>query len=194
MAENRANLSIGLFIRKPTRDSRMIPTITFLQGNAYFAFQIPSQFESPLSRLLAPFTTPLWSLIISFVAISTTFAFLTKQLPPKKRHFLIGGRLNRTPVFNMLHLMFDGAIANRIMLKQQRYFGTFSRSLTIIWILGFLIIRNAYQSSLYKYLHDQRRPSPYDTVEKVNKSDVIINVSPEAYELFTKFANPNRYE
>lgn len=192
IVENRANLSIGLIIRKATRDSKMIPTISFLQVDAHFAYQIYAEFESPLSRLLAPFSTPLWIFLAVFVTISVIIVLLTKHLPTKKRHFLIGGRLNRTPVFNMLHLMLDGSVANRLMRRQTRYFGTFSRSLTMIWILGFLVVRNAYQSSLYTYLQEQRLPSPYDTVEKVNRSGVIINVSPEASETFSKIVDPRR--
>lgn len=53
----------------------------------------------------------------------------------------------------------------------------------MIWILGFLIIRNAYQSALYNYLQEQRLPSPYDTVEKVNRSDVIVNSAPDGFNI-----------
>lgn len=170
----------------------MIPTIPYLQGNAHFAYQIHDEFESPLSRLLAPFSTPLWIFLAVFVATSMLIVLLTKHLPAQKRHFLIGGRLNRTPVFNMVHLMLDGSISNRYMLTQLRYFGTFSRSLTMIWILGFLIIRSAYQSSLYTYLQDQKLPSPYDTVAKVNISGVVINSAPEPYGILSQLFNPKR--
>lgn len=170
----------------------MIPTISYYSVAIHFVFNINEEFASPFSRLFAPFTTSLWIFIITFVTCSTLFVLLTKHLPMKKRHFLIGGRMNRTPVFNMLHLVFDGAIANRIMITKKQYFGTFSRSLTIIWIFGFLIIRNAYQSSLYTYLQEQRLPSPYDTLDKVNRSGVIVNVTPDGFNIINKIIDPKR--
>lgn len=192
VVENRANLTIGLYTRKPNRDKRMIPTIAYMQSAVKYAFRINIEFASPFSRLLAPFTISLWAFLISFVATSTLIVLFTKHLSSRDRHFLIGGRLNRTPIFNMLHLMFEGAVANPLMLKHTRHFGTFSRSLTMIWILGFLIIRSAYQSSMYKYLQEQRLPSPYDTVDQVNRSGVIVNTTPEGYNLLTGILYPKR--
>lgn len=170
----------------------MIPTITFLQGRVHFAFHIYDEFESPLYLPLAPFSTPLWIFLTVFVATSIIIVLLTKHLPTRKRHFLIGGRLNRTPIFNMINLIFYGSIANRYMLKQTRYFGTFSRSLTMIWILGFLFIRSAYESSLYTCPQDKKLPSPYDTVEKVNNSGVVINSTPGPVAFLSKLFDPKR--
>lgn len=77
---------------------------------------------------------------------------------------------------NMLNVLIGNVIPNPRMTNV-RYFGVFARTLTILWIFFWLIVRNSYQGSLFQFLQDQRGISPYDTVSKVRDSGVNINMA-----------------
>lgn len=148
-------------------------TRSYIQHNVIFAFAESNIFQGPLERLMAPFQSSVWISISILVVISTVVILLTKQLPRQQRHFIIGGYMNRTPIINMINGVIGNVISNRRMLHR-RYFGTFARTLTLLWVLFWFIVRNAYQGSLYDHFQSHRTYSPYDTVEKVRNSNVTI--------------------
>lgn len=71
--------------------------------------------------------------------------------------------------------MIGNNITNRRIVNTTN-FNTFARTLTLLWFFFSLIVRNAYQGSLYEHFHNQRIASPYDTVEKVRNSNVTIHL------------------
>lgn len=83
--------------------------------------------------------------------------------------------MNRTPIINMLTSMIGNNIANRRIIHTTN-FSTFARTLTILWIFFSLVVRSAYQGSLYQHFQNQRTNSPHDTVEKVLNSNVTIHL------------------
>lgn len=99
--------------------------------------------------------------------------------------------MNRTPILNLINVLIGNVIPNRIMRGND--FTVFARTLTILWIFFWLIIRNAYQGSLYESLQSQRVNSPFDTVEKVRMSNAKINIISTAVSLIPDgFNNSNR--
>lgn len=81
---------------------------------------------------------------------------------------------NKNLHFSLLALI-GNVIPNRMMAYPE-YFSIFARTLTILWLLFWLIVRNSYQGSLYESLQSQRAKSPYDTVENVRTSGAKIHV------------------
>lgn len=148
---------------------------SYMQHSFIFAFADDNLFETPLARLMAPFHDWVWISVLLLVIISILIILITKNLPRKHRHFIIGGYLNRTPIINMLNGLIGNVIPNRRMGNRQ-FFSTFARTLTILWLFFWLIVRNAYQSSLYEYFQSHRKHLPYDTVEKVRKSNATIHL------------------
>lgn len=149
----------------------------YLQASFGFCFKQGNAFI-PFTRLVAVFKIKIWGLICGLLLIAMMMILLTKKLPPKWRHFIIAGRLNRSPILNMWTVVVGNPISNPY-LESRRNFGTFARTLLLLWILMWFVIRNAYQSALYKYLQSHRLSSPYDTIEKIQSSDckVITTVS-----------------
>lgn len=76
-----------------------------MQHSFVFTFAENNIFVTPLARLMAPFHASLWISILLLLIISIFVILLTKQLTKFQRHFLIGGRMNRTPITNMLTSM-----------------------------------------------------------------------------------------
>ncbi|XP_055300291.1 uncharacterized protein LOC129567447 [Sitodiplosis mosellana] len=167
------NMTIGIYTPSLERLTVMASTHSYMQTAFVFAFVRGS--KTSLSRLLEPFQNSVWISIAALLAISITIILLTKKLSRRWRHFIIGGRINRTPILNLINVLIGNVISNPRMIKS-RYFSVFSRSLTILWIFFWLIIRNSYQGSLYEALQSQRVKSPYDTVEKVRSSKAEIHI------------------
>lgn len=104
---------------------------------------------------------------------------------------------NRWPNESNTNIQYDcvalgGNIANPRM-RYLRYFGTFSRTLTMVWMLSFLILRNAYQCSLYDFLHTQKVASPLDTIEGIKNSDVDIIIDRNGLSFMEQFFDRERY-
>lgn len=99
--------------------------------------------------------------------------------------------MNRTPILNMINILIGSVISNRRMSHQQ-YFGVFARTLAILWVFFWLVVRNSYQGALYGFLKTQRNSSQFDTVKKILESDVKINVLGSAKGLIPQIFNPDR--
>lgn len=169
----QASLTIGNYAITEERENFMSSSRSYAQTSVVFAFAESNSFVTPLARLLAPFQTWLWVAISSLLTTSIAILLLTKKLTRFQRHFIIGGYRNRTPILNMFSEVIGIAVTNRRMARR-RYFGVFARTLTILWLWFWLIVRNAYQGSLYGFLHSERVTSLYDTFDKVAESNCNI--------------------
>lgn len=184
-------MTIGSYTLSAERAAVMSPTIAYMSSSFGFAFKRDTVLDTPISRLLAPFQEWLWVSILTLLSISVIVIFLSKKLSSRNRHFIIGGRVNRTPIINMVNAMVGNVIPNPIM-TQRRYFGTFARTLTIFWIFFWLIVRNAYLGSLYDCLKSQPDKSLYDTVEQVLDSNCDIFIISTTVDIFSEDFDRNR--
>lgn len=118
---------------------------------------------------MAPFRFGLWLVICGTLILAIAILLLSKWLAPKWRHFIIGGRLNRSPVLNMWTL-----ILGNPHIISGRHIGTFSRTLILLWIFLWFVIRNSYQGALYNNMQSRRFTSAFDSIEKIQQSDCKI--------------------
>ncbi|XP_031623054.1 uncharacterized protein LOC116340609 [Contarinia nasturtii] len=186
-----ATMTIGAYALSLERASIMTPSIVYMQQAFIFAFVNNVILSTPLWRLMGPFQSYVWISIALLLGISFSIILLSKKLSMRQRHFVIGGRMNRTPILNLMNVLIGNVIPNRQMANR-RYFGVFARTLTIFWIFLWLIIRNSYQGSLYGFLQTQRNNSPYDTVNKIRDSDVNIIIPSTSLQLIPKVFNTER--
>lgn len=138
-------------------------------------FAIKDSYEILPVQLLAPFQRNLWMTIVFIWLLNFIIILLTKYLPSYQRHYFIGGYLNRTPLLRIFNIYLGGSISIRND-QSKRKISIFSKTMLITWIIGFLIIRGAYQGSLYEFLQRQDSSSPYDTIQKVFDSDCDVHV------------------
>ncbi|XP_055298675.1 uncharacterized protein LOC129566616, partial [Sitodiplosis mosellana] len=185
-----AEFAIGGYILSKERAELFTPTNPYLQASIGFCFRETGAY-SPFTRLMAPLSQQSWIAICSILIASIMVILLTKRLSKKWRHFFIGGRTNRTPILNMWNSVLGMAIANR-RIARGRNFGNFARTLTILWIFLWLIIRNAYQSALYTYLQSHPLTSPYDTVDKIRGSDCKVITTVSTYHVIKDIIDRDR--
>lgn len=175
--DGKVNLTIGGPVLTKARATFLTPSIPILRTSILFVFKETNIYGYSVIRLLALFEPYVWLTLGVILIIVTIILLWTKKLTQETRHFLIGGRLNRTPILNMWGSTLGYANSNPLMTNIQ-FFSTFARTLTTFWVILWLVVRSSYQSGLYKYLQGYRYISPYDTIEKVLNSEATIVVYP----------------
>lgn len=189
--EGRANMSIASYYDLASHHTHLLSGIGHVQVDLGFSYKNDFDRETPLARMFAPLQTVIWLSMAALISCAAIVILLMKHLNVRLRRFIIGGRVNRTPVFNMICVALGGNIANQRM-RYLRHFGTFSRTLTMIWMLSFLILRNAYQCSLYDYLHTQKVVSPYDTFDGIRQSNTDILIEGNGVGFMSQFFDQKR--
>lgn len=186
-----ANMTVGTYALSVERVNAMAYTKSYSQTAFIFAFKESIELVTPLARLMSPFQDIVWISIAFLLIVSTFIILLTKKLSLRQRHFIIGGHINRTPILNMVNALIGNAISNPRMAHGQS-FGVFSRTLCILWLFFWLVVRNSYQGSLYETLQNQRVKSPFDAVEKVRMSNANIYIISTAINLIPEGFNTER--
>lgn len=186
------NMTIGGLSMTPERSAFFEPTEIYVQGDISFAFKQREATTPPIKRFMAPFNTQLWIFIFGILFCSTLILLLTKKLSRKWRHFYIGGRMNRAPVFNMWTSFFGHPIANT-KISSGRYVGNFARSLTLFWVFMWFFVRSHYEAILYENLVRDRFLSAYDTTEKIQSSNCIIVVRNTAFFQIANFVRKHKF-
>lgn len=188
MFSGEVNLTIGGYALSNERFLYFSPSNPYLQASMGFCYKETVEYL-PFTRLASPFRPRVWIVICILLLITILIILLTKKLNKKWRHFFIGGQMNRTPILNMWASLLGMSICNP-RIANGRSLGTFARTLTLLWIILWFVIRNSYQGALYTYLQSHRLTSAYDTIEKVRASDckVISTYSGYAFlkHLFTR--------
>lgn len=190
--KNEVNLTFGVYMVTKERATFLEIGDLFIQVKMVFAFKERDTLIKSIARFTAPFGCFVWLLIFGVLSFAVVIILLTKKLSRKWRHFYIGGRQNRSPIQNMWATVLGNPIANRY-IASGRSFGTFARTLLLLWILLWLIIRNAYQGALYYHLQGQTFSSPYDSVEKIEASNCKIFAIPSIIPLLKNFFKSERY-
>lgn len=173
------------------KSKHLIAGVDYMQVDLGFAYSDRLQFDAPLQRVFAPLAMTVWIIIGGMVCGAVVVILKTKNMTAAQRRFIIGGRVNRTPIYNMICIALGGNIANQHM-RCLRYFGTFSRTLTMIWMLSFLILRNAYQCSLYDYLHTQKAPSCFESLAAIKQCGCNIIIDDDYVPFMTQFIDRSR--
>lgn len=169
-----------------------IGVLYYAQQRMVFAFK-ENDYQISFARFTAPFEFYIWLLIGMTLFVTTITILLTKKLNRRWRHFIIGGRKNRTPIQNMLAIVLGYPICNKF-ITNGKYLGTFGRTLAIHWIILWLIIRSSYQGALYNHLQAQIFTSPYDTFEKIQKSNCKVLSIPSTFSMCLTMFKPERYD
>lgn len=185
------NVTIGGYGLTVNRSNIFSCTNPYLQASIGFGYREIDAYL-PFTRLTAPFAIQVWVLISTLLIISIVIILLTKKLTRQWRHFIVGGRKNRTPIVNMWATVLGIPISNSKMSNGGQFFGTFARTLSLLWIILWFVIRNSYQASLYTYLQSHRVSTAYDTIEKIRASNCKIFASPAAFNFIGGVFDRNR--
>lgn len=161
-----ANFTIGNYLLTKERERWLSPSVSYTQQSMGLAYKERYRHVSPFSQFVAPFSLTVWLLIFAVLCMSAIIILLLKKLSSRQRHFIIGGRMNRSPILNMINLFLGGLVDNR-RRRHLRYFGTFARTLAMLWMLFSFFLRKSFEGTLFGFLQNQPIDLPCDTVEEV---------------------------
>lgn len=108
---------------------------------------------------------------IGFIVIVSLKWFKVDQ-----RKFIVGAK-NRTPYMNMINICLGGSIST----SPRR---NFARYMLIVWLFGCIILRNAYQGSLFDVLRKPKSAPPKDTLDAMLDANYSLYMRPNLYYLF----------
>lgn len=185
MLKGEANLTIGSHGLNETRYKILAPKDAYIFIQVGFIYKEQNRRLIAVASILTPFHSSVWIAIFVIISCSMVIILMTKRFTRKWRHFLIGGRMNRTPILNAWHTVLGGSIPNP-QIANARSFGNFSRTLTILWITMWFFIKFFYEGALYNNMQGNQPPSPYDTTEKVLASNckILVDTSPRSLATF----------
>ncbi|XP_037046524.1 glutamate receptor ionotropic, delta-2-like [Bradysia coprophila] len=186
IVDQEANLTVGAYMRTPSRSHYMVPSESYIQVALGFAVLPSEDISTPMERILAPFTMHLWECTSLLVTLAVIIILITKTMTRRWRHFAIGGDVNRAPILNMWNSFLGGSIGNP-MFATARYLSTFARTLLVIWSTGCLVLRGSYQGALYDFMQREDLSSPLDTISKINHSDCDLIVMSTATSSLDEF-------
>lgn len=149
------------------------PSNWYLQSSMGFIYKEGSAHINPMTNLIAPFQVSLWLIVFLILFTPIPAILRTERLYRKWQHFSIRRRINRSPVLNMWALALGRPISNS-NIRRGRLFGNFVRTLVMLWIILWFLIRSSYEGLLYNNMQSQRSNSSYDKVSKVINSNCRI--------------------
>jgi hypothetical protein len=164
-------------VNQSIRISRIIPdevhktkfhmTTTFFDAE-FGIFVTPSEFYTNFEKLLLPFDTTTWILLLVTFLVISGVIFLMKFIPKKIKKIFIGSG-NKTPGFNVVRIFFG---IGQTRLPDE----SILRFILIFFVFFWLILRTCYQSKLFEFITaDMRKPAPR-TLDELIERDFTINL------------------
>lgn len=187
----QADLGIGSNQRTNVRSMFLVGTDPILYSSLSFVSKEPKFKLSNTIRLNAPFKFSIWFLICVIISLTIVLILLSKRLTRKWRHFYIGGRMNRSPILNMWLLVLGKSMTNPF-IANGRYVSKFARTLILLWIILWFIIRSCYEGTLYSEFQSNQLDQTFDTIKKIQASDCKLFIQPSVYPFLETFFNSKR--
>ncbi|XP_053699479.1 uncharacterized protein LOC128746456 [Sabethes cyaneus] len=130
-------------------------------------FAVPSGRQySAFEKLFLPLSAGTWYVVCGFlVGALITIAFVKVQ-KSRVQDFVFGLNI-RTPTLNLLSVLFGGSSV-RCPTRN------FARTLLMLWTLCTLVVRTAYQGSLYKYLQAPKNFSAPSTIDAIQREGLYF--------------------
>lgn len=166
-----ANLTVAGFFRTADRVqvySAAFPHL-YVCMNLFAPVGIP---YTSLQKIILPFSLWVWIyILIAFILVLCTIRLMKF---PLSRAYI-----------NVISIFMGGTIPVNDM-PQRNY----ARLAFAIWMFSTLILRNAYQGSLFEHLQSQIEARPVDTLAKISQYNYSLYVSPFIYNIINA-SHPN---
>lgn len=191
VVKGNANLTVGAYSRSAERNKLLSPSEPYFYTSIGFIYKEGHRQLNAMAAIVTPFDATVWLALHLILYLTVLIILLTKTMTRKWRHFVIGGRINRAPILNAWAIILGHPIHNPVIVNG-RAFGHFSRTLTIVWVGFWFLIRCHYEGALYNYMQGYQ-PSPrYDTVQKVLTSNCKVILSLNGINTLKFYMKENR--
>ncbi|XP_055842652.1 uncharacterized protein LOC129909603 [Episyrphus balteatus] len=170
----KADIAIGGF--SGSDPGRWLFSQSHVYHSSPFVYVVRTRELSPLDRLAKPFSHQLWMLLAGFLIIGLVFLLILRLLKIEIRQYILGDDNNPT-------LNFFAILLGYSMNQTPSPSRNFARYTLLLLLLLTLVIRSAYQGSLYDAIRRDgfvRIPSGYKEIVEWNYK---ILISPEISDL-----------
>lgn len=160
------------------RSSMLSPGIH--HHTTYIVFAVPSgRPYSSFEKLFLPFSWSTWYALFATLLAALVIIMIINTRSKSVKNFVYGSGI-RIPVTNLINLLFGGP-------QDKAPSCTFARTLVALWLIFTMVIRTAYQGSLYKYLQVPKNFSAPRTMDAIDKSGLDYYMLDLAAEFFSNY-------
>jgi hypothetical protein len=140
------------------QDRMMIADISSVYFNFPQVFVIsPGKRLTQLEKLLQPFETIVWVLTLFVLLIGVAVIWIIRLKLTSWASFVFGKNVN-DPIFNMLVVVFGGS-------QQKLPARNFARYLLAMFLILFLVLRSAYQGSVFMFLQSDKHLRSVESID-----------------------------
>lgn len=180
MVDETVDFGISSLGYTEDRSAILLPGIQHY--TSYVVFAVPSgRPYSSFEKLFLPFDEYSWLAVFVTLVVATSIILIINTQPISVKNFIYGHGI-WGPLTNMINILFGGPLD-----KAPK--GTFARTLVAMWLMFTLVIRTAYQGSLYKYLQVPKNFSAPLTMDALDKSGLHYHMIDLASEFFVDYPN-----
>lgn len=161
LIKREGEIAISNYYLKQDRANVVDFSVSYHSSPSVFVVPPGAPF-SPLQKLLQPFKSFVWMLIVSTFLTGLLVVVIVKKKPRKVQDFVFGEGV-RSPATNMLIIILGGS-----QTRLPRH--NFSRFIFMMFSLFCLVQRSLYQGSLYLFLQSDGLQRSIETVDEVYES------------------------
>lgn len=174
MYYNEVNISIGLISYTVERQRMFSTSFPYYQSAIRFA--VPK--GKPLTafqKLFMPFRYIIWTCIISLFGIGL-FVIIALRFDFRHRAFVVGNQ-NATPYMNMIAVFLG--VSMTILPRRN-----FARFVLTVWMIGCVVLRNAYQGSLFQFISTLKSAPVVSNLDEMLENNYSLYVRKELFYMF----------
>ncbi|XP_055842651.1 uncharacterized protein LOC129909602 [Episyrphus balteatus] len=170
-----ADIAVGGFI--DSNDERWLFSPTYSYHTSSLLFVVRGKYMiNSLRRLAKPFSTEVWCLVSSFFVLTILFLIVLKMVK-RNVHKFVFGEQDQNPVTNFIAIFLGYPI-------RQTPRRNFARYIFLQFLLLTLVLRNAYQGSLYDAFRKDRFAQAPSGFRDLLKWNYTLLLPPGASQLF----------
>lgn len=173
ITDKTVNLSIGSIILSSERFRTYSVSFPYFYSPLVYAIPQGRVYTS-LEKLVFPFRYRIW-IGVAVLLLSVAFlTFILKFLAKKIRDFVFGSN-NSAPLLNAVNICLGNA-------QYQSPRRNFARTMLLIMLFTWFVLRNAYTGTLFGFLQREQRMSPLYTMKDVSEATNNIYVRETLYQ------------
>lgn len=174
MYHNEVNFTIGLIAYTAQRQRLFSASFPYYQSAIRFAVPKGKQLTA-FQKLFMPFRYIIWTCIISLFGVGL-FVIVALRFDLRHRTFVVGPQ-NPTPYMNMIAVFLG--VSMTVLPRRN-----FARFLLTIWMIGCVVLRNAYQGSLFQFISTSKSAPVVNSLDEMLAENYSIYVRKELFYMF----------
>jgi hypothetical protein len=175
LLDQKADVSVSNWWLKGYRMNFFDATTSYISEKIVFVIP-PAQDLTSIQKLIYPFTTPAWIVVILCFSVGYAVIFIIKLLPKSFQNFVFGANV-RHPYLNI----FIAIIGGTQKVLPRRNFGRF---LLMMLLMLFLVVRTLYQGSFYQLLKSDRHHKEIQSINEMIEKDFDFYVYSGSVDVF----------